>query len=50
LVRKGKAGFCKGPASNPFGTGNEVGFSEMADMKPPKGIKPLRRLFYTPLS
>jgi hypothetical protein len=40
---KGRA--CKGPASNPFGTGYEVGFSEVADMKPPEGIKPLWRLF-----
>jgi len=27
--------------------GYEVGFSEVADMKPPEGIKPLWGLFYT---
>jgi hypothetical protein len=32
-----KGRLCKDPAWNRFGVKNEVGFSEVADMKPPEG-------------
>jgi hypothetical protein len=35
-----KCGVCKDDGSNLFGQGNEVGFSEVANMKPPEGSIP----------